>query len=69
MTDTTAPKPFVFVLMPFDKKFEDIYQLGIKAACSEAGAFCERVDEQIFTESILDRSIIKLQNLILLSQI
>jgi hypothetical protein len=55
MTDTTSPKLFVFVLMPFDPKFDDIYKLGIKGACQEAGAYCERVDEQIFTESILER--------------
>lgn len=41
--------------MPFAKEFIDVYQLGIKAACDEAGAYCERVDEQIFHENILDR--------------
>jgi hypothetical protein len=51
----TGPKPFVFVLMPFDEKFEEIYKLGIKPACVDAHAYCERVDEQIFEESILDR--------------
>jgi hypothetical protein len=51
----TKPKPFVFVLMPFLDEFDDIYQLGIKPACSDAGAYCERVDEQIFHESILER--------------
>jgi hypothetical protein len=29
-TDSAAPEPFAFVLMPFDKSFDDIYQLGIK---------------------------------------
>jgi hypothetical protein len=53
--DSTKPKPFVFVLMPFDSKFGDIYELGIKAACVGAGGYCERVDEQIFENSILDR--------------
>jgi phage terminase large subunit-like protein len=52
---STLPKPFVFVLMPFDKKFNDVYQLGIKKACDEAGAYAERIDEQIFKESILNR--------------
>jgi hypothetical protein len=52
---TTSPKAFCFVLMPFDGKFNDIYQLGIKEACKLAGAYCERVDEQIFRESMLDR--------------
>lgn len=51
----TNPKPYVFVLMPFDDAFDDIYKFGIKAACEEAGAYCERVDEQIFVENILDR--------------
>lgn len=51
----TSPKPFVFVLMPFDSNFDDIYQLGIKPACSEAGAYAERVDEQEYDERILDR--------------
>ncbi len=51
----TAPKPFVFVLMPFSKEYDDIYHLGIKPACRNAGAYAERVDEQLFQESILDR--------------
>lgn len=51
----TRPKPFVFVLMPFADEFNDIYELGIRAACRQAGAFCERVDEQIFEGSILER--------------
>lgn len=50
-----APKPFIFVLMPFDEKFDDIYKYGIKGAAEDAGAYAERVDEQIFTEGILDR--------------
>ena len=41
--------------MPFDDSFTDIYKLGIKPACETAGAYCERVDEQIFSESILER--------------
>ena len=53
--EDTRPKTFVFVLMPFSDKFVDIYELGIKAACKDAGAYCERVDEQIFTDSILQR--------------
>lgn len=60
--DTTIPKPFVFVLMPFCDEFKDVYELGIKAACKEVGAYCERVDEQIFEGSI----VIKSQKLILL---
>ena len=51
----TKPKPFVFVLMPFSEEFHDLYELGIKAACNDAGAYCERVDEQIFVENVLER--------------
>jgi nucleoside 2-deoxyribosyltransferase len=41
--------------MPFDKAFDDVYKIGIKESCEAAGAYCERVDEQIFHERILDR--------------
>jgi hypothetical protein len=49
------PKPFVFVLMPFDEAFRDIYELGIKEACRDAGAYSERVDEQRYEGTILER--------------
>lgn len=52
---STHPKPFAFVLMPFSRCFDDAYRLAIKPACEAAGAYAERVDEQIFTGSILDR--------------
>ena len=52
---STIPKPFVFVLMPFGEKFDDIYTYGIKGAAKDVGAYAERVDEQIFTEGILER--------------
>lgn len=52
---TTKPKPFCFVLMPFAQKFDDIYTFGIRGACDDAGVYCERVDEQIFQGSVLDR--------------
>lgn len=52
---STKPKPFVFVLMPFDKNFNDIYKFGIKGAAEDVGAYAERLDEQIFTEGMLDR--------------
>lgn len=55
MSESTKPKPFCFVLMPFNAEFDDIYNLGIKEACKEAGAYSERVDEQTFQERILDR--------------
>ena len=51
----TNPKLFVFVMMPFSHKFDDIYNLGIKSACLESDVYCERVDEQIFEENIIER--------------
>jgi nucleoside 2-deoxyribosyltransferase len=48
-------KIFVFVLMPFDKAFEDIYRLGIKETATKLDMLAERVDEQIFQEGILER--------------
>lgn len=53
--DSTSPKPFVFVLMPFNEDFDDVYKAGIKPACVNAGAYCERVDEQQYEGRILDR--------------
>lgn len=52
---STRPKPFCFVLMPFDASFNDIYEFGIKGACSDVGIYCERVDEQVFLGSMLER--------------
>lgn len=51
----TKPKPFCFVLMPFDKSFSDIYEFGIKGSCEDAECYCERVDEQVYDGSVLDR--------------
>jgi hypothetical protein len=55
MQTITAPKPFCFVLMPFAAEFADIYEFGIKGACSDVDVYCERVDEQVFFGSMLDR--------------
>src|SRR2546423_14242065 len=52
---STAPKPFVFVLMPFKEEFKNIYTFGIKGAADDVGAYAERIDDQLFTEGILDR--------------
>lgn len=48
-------KKFVFVLMPFNEAFDDVYQLGIKTACQSEKIYCERVDEQYYEGSMLDR--------------
>jgi hypothetical protein len=52
---TLSDRPFVFVIMPFSGEWNDHYEFGVKPACESAGASCERVDEQIFLESILER--------------
>lgn len=54
-SNSTLPKPFVFVLMPFDEDFDDIYKFGIKGAAEDVGAYAERLDEQLFVEGMLDR--------------
>ncbi|WP_411351259.1 hypothetical protein PNH50_12745 [Leisingera aquaemixtae] len=51
----TTNKIFAFVLMPFDPEFDDIYRLGIQETAKSADVVAERVDEQIYTESILER--------------
>jgi len=53
--NSTTPKPFGFVLMPFDAEFKNLYTYGIKGAAQDAGAYAERLDEQIFTEGMLER--------------
>ena len=52
---STTPKPFVFVLMPIEPAFDDIYKFGIKGAAEDVGAYAERLDEQLFVEGMLDR--------------
>jgi hypothetical protein len=48
-------RPFVFVIMPFAPEYADRYNVAIKPACESAGAICQRVDEQIFLQNILER--------------
>ncbi len=48
-------KAFAFVLMPFSKEFDDVYQIGIKETAQSLGILAERVDEQIYREGILER--------------
>lgn len=48
-------KPFAFVLMPFAAEFDDVYKLGVQAVAAELGVVAERVDEQIYTETMLER--------------
>jgi len=48
-------KKSVFVAMPFSDEFEDVYQFGIYATVRRCGFVCEKVDESIFSGSIIDR--------------
>jgi len=48
-------KLFAFVLMPFQAAFDDLYRFGIKEPAADVGIRAERVDEQLFSEGILDR--------------
>ena len=55
---STRPKRFCFVLMPFSDDFKDIYEIAIKEACRNGGAYCERVDDQDFHETSIFQRII-----------
>lgn len=46
---------FAFVLMPFASEFEDTYKFGIKEPATQLDIVAERVDEQIYSEGILER--------------
>jgi hypothetical protein len=41
--------------MPIHPEFDDIYKFGIKGAAGDAGAYAERLDDQIFQEGMLER--------------
>jgi hypothetical protein len=46
---------FAFVLMPFNQRFQDVYEIGIKEAASQVGIVANRLDEQVFVEGMLER--------------
>jgi len=46
---------FGLVIMPFSKEFDDRYQLGIKEVANSLDISVERLDEQIFTEGMMER--------------
>lgn len=50
-------KPRVFVAMPFEEDFEDVYYLGVKQAVESADAdfLCERIDNESFTGNITEQ--------------
>ena len=46
---------FAFVIMPFNERMDLVYEGSIKRACTELDMLCERVDEQIFNDAIVNR--------------
>lgn len=44
-----------FVIMPFNEKFDDIYQIGIKQTAKKSGVNAYRLDEELFDEGMLDK--------------
>lgn len=53
--DTVRDCPYVFIIMPFAKKFNDIYLYGITGAVKDAGMVCKRLDEIQFTGDVIKR--------------
>lgn len=52
-------KKKIFVIMPFDKMFDDLYQIGIKETMISLGYICSRADEIFHTCDIMCRGICK----------
>lgn len=42
-----------FVLMPFDKAFDDIYKLGIQETAQHCGVYASRLDDQLFDSNMV----------------
>lgn len=55
--DVKPSKSCIFVLMPFQKEFDQIYQLGIKEPLNNKGFNCERADEVQFVGGIIEQII------------
>jgi hypothetical protein len=51
----SANKPHVFVAMPFNKEFDDIFYLGIQEPVKKAHFLCERIDAEAFTGDIMEQ--------------
>lgn len=45
----------IFVAMPYDKAFENVYYFGIKQPIENRGRKCERVDQEAFSGDIVER--------------
>jgi nucleoside 2-deoxyribosyltransferase len=44
-----------FVIMPFNEKYDDIYQIGIKETAKASDIKAYRLDEELFDEGMLDK--------------
>jgi CheY-like chemotaxis protein len=55
MIEKGLQKKYIFVCMPFHENFEDVYELGIRAAVEDLGFNCERADEIQYNGGIIDK--------------
>lgn len=51
-----------FVIMPFAERFDDIFQIGIKATAKEKDIDAYRLDEELFDEGMLDKIYSEIEN-------
>lgn len=51
-----------FVIMPFAKEFDDIYQLGIKETAKSENVIAYRLDEELFNEGMLEKIYKEIEN-------
>lgn len=51
----------IFVLMPFARKFDEIYRLAIKAPLESLGFDCERADEIYFTGEVAEKIFVNIK--------
>jgi len=42
-----------FVLMPFDKSFDDVYKIGIQETAQQCNVYATRLDEQLFDSNMV----------------
>lgn len=60
---TSPPaKRHAFVAMPFSAQMEDVYYFGIQAPVHSVGLLCERIDHSVFTGSIMEALLQKIES-------
>lgn len=55
-------KHHAFVAMPFSAQMEDVFYFGIQAPVHGAGLLCERIDHSVFTGSIMEAMLHKIES-------